>query len=201
VIPGDAIKRIAVTMSETIAEPVCEQAIPCPLQFGPMYGSGSEASGGSSPQKPPGSPTAAGSSSSSAAASAAAVGAAPTSGYFELVNKSEGFVCAKVIMGGNFINELSRPSFLSVGPQTIVSGNFDPAFPEITLMILVDNPNELTPAGSNKCSYTWRFTYFYDPMTFIVTFLQRTRFLRVQRSRTSGTFWYTRCSHWDATPC
>jgi hypothetical protein len=152
--PGEAIKTMAVHLSESATELVGEQATMFPLQMGALYGSESpspRSRAATSPSSPK-SPTAASSSgaahlsnkSDANEATDTSSGAVPSCGYFELANKTDQFISAKIFIGSNWINELSRPSFSAVAPQSLVSGEFDATAPELTLVLLVDNPNEMT---------------------------------------------------------
>lgn len=81
---------------------------------------------------------------------ATAHGPAPTSGYFEFINKTNFVVCLKMVIGtsGNELDtlwEIPRPSYIAVPPNVIVNCNFPPKIPFFELYVLLSNPNSYGP--------------------------------------------------------
>jgi hypothetical protein len=69
---------------------------------------------------------------------------APTSGYFEFMNKSTEFVCVKVLLpGGNRKFEVPRPSYFAVPPNHSVCADYEPSTDGLELAILYKNPHPL----------------------------------------------------------
>lgn len=76
---------------------------------------------------------------------------APTQGYFELINKSKSFFCAKVVANSDgsmhdTLWEIPRPSYISVPPNSVVNCRFDASLANIELYILTSNRYP-TPEG------------------------------------------------------
>ena len=72
---------------------------------------------------------------------------APSSGYFELINKSLFFCCVKVIHGTvpspkefDTLWEIPRPSYMALPPGGILHGTFDPSLSHIEVLLLTRNP-------------------------------------------------------------
>ena len=123
--PGEAIKILLLSLFVETTTPV-PQAIVFRIQDGAEFGSES-VSGKSS--------------------GTAVSGTPPVNGYFEFANKTESFVCIKLLTGGNYLNEMSRPSYVACGPGHVVSSHFDPNVASTMLMILIDNPNGMPSDG------------------------------------------------------
>lgn len=76
--------------------------------------------------------------------SAALAATLPGAGYFELVNKTDAFVCIKVLnTGGDRLWELARPSYIPIPPGDFVHAEFDPSAEAIELYVLHNNPNAI----------------------------------------------------------
>lgn len=98
--------------------------------------------------------------------------AAHREGYFEFVNKTDFFVCIKVILpGGDAFAESTRPSFtpgallvfpscvmILVPPYEGVSCEFDPNLPVLEILILYENPN--IPPTSGGVIYNTRGEFY-----------------------------------------
>lgn len=70
---------------------------------------------------------------------------AHSSGYFELVNKSEDMICIKVLAyGGNVYHEINRPCYLAIPPLETFHGLFNPNITGMEVLILHDNPVGIT---------------------------------------------------------
>ena len=73
----------------------------------------------------------------------------PSSGYFELWNKSDAFIAVKVLPeGGDQLWELARPRYYAIPPQAFVCADFSPACKHLDLFILYDNPYSMPDGGA-----------------------------------------------------
>jgi len=65
----------------------------------------------------------------------------PLSGYFEIINKSNGCIAIKVLLpGGNIKLETVRPSYFVIPPSALMHGFFESDNQELQIIILFDNP-------------------------------------------------------------
>lgn len=141
--PGENV-RVAIEKSLSIFDTRGKRKVTA-YNIALNYGSAFEETTSSSPRKEPSSPR---KESSSPRKDSAASGRpdAPTSGYFELVNKLGLFCCIKIVTGGDggdvsTLWEVARPSYKAVPPNGVVHGYFDPSLPFIDVLILMGNPH------------------------------------------------------------
>lgn len=96
---------------------------------------------------------------------------APSSGYFEFINKTSLVVCLKLVIGtsGNDLDtlwEIPRPSYVAVPPNVIVNCNFPPKIPFFELYILLSNPNPFVAEdGSSGKGPSESVSVVYDTTT------------------------------------
>mmetsp|Transcript_16067 Transcript_16067/g.24217 ORF Transcript_16067/g.24217 Transcript_16067/m.24217 type:complete len:346 (-) Transcript_16067:172-1209(-) len=85
-------------------------------------------------------------------------GAFALSGYFELANKSEDFVCVKLLLpGGDTVFESSRPSYIVVPPGGAVYSLLDSCcLEEVDLLLLINNNELMDPNAPVRYDTTAR---------------------------------------------
>jgi hypothetical protein len=71
--------------------------------------------------------------------------AAPSSGYFEFINKASDMIIGVKLMAGpvDYMWELTRPSFLALGPDESTHAELREGCHEIYLFVLLNNPNSM----------------------------------------------------------
>lgn len=64
-------------------------------------------------------------------------------GYFEILNKSEVYICVKLFIGGDLFNEVPRPIFYPVGPNESLYAQFDKDVRQLNVIVLINNPHPI----------------------------------------------------------
>ena len=82
----------------------------------------------------------------------------PAFGYFEITNKSDFFVCVKVLTKGNFYNEATRPCYMPLPPNESLHGEFSKFSESLDVYLLAGNDSpaldlcNYDPYGNRKLS-------------------------------------------------
>ena len=64
-------------------------------------------------------------------------------GYFEILNKSEVYICVKLFISGDLFNEVPRPIFYPVGPNESLYAQFDKDVRQLNVIVLINNPHSI----------------------------------------------------------